>query len=153
MRLDPAHENGDEPVQFRFGERSPLRDVVPLFQAGAAAASGGVLGDEAGVSPHRGLAAVAGRIGGGEPQLEKPAALAGDDMVRQAKDEMYRALRNTLLSFGAYVIMSSVSNIYPQAAVWSGIASSLAAGVSVVNLMDFLHDCMVYYDSARAVYL
>ena len=50
-------------------------------------------------------------------------------------------------------IMSSVSNIYPQAAVWSGIASSLAAGVSVVNLMDFLHDCMVYYDSARAVYL
>lgn len=83
----------------------------------------------------------------------RPQWMAGDDLVRQAKDEMYRALRNTLLSFGAYVIMSSVSNIYPQAAVWSGIASSLAAGVSVVNLMDFLHDCMVYYDSARAVYL
>ena len=83
----------------------------------------------------------------------KPQWMAEDGRIESAKDEMYRSMRNTLLSFGLYVIMSSIQTIYPDQSAWTGIASGFAAGISVLNLADFIHDMLAYYNTAKQVYL
>lgn len=83
----------------------------------------------------------------------KPQWMAEDGRIESAKDEMYRSMRNTLLSFGLYVIMSSIQTIYPDQSAWTGIASGFAAGISVLNLADFIHDMLAYYNMAKQVYL
>ena len=66
---------------------------------------------------------------------------------------MYRSMRNTILSFGLYVLMSTLGDIFPESASWTGVAGTVTAGISIVNLIDFLHDCLSYYDTARQTYL
>ena len=83
----------------------------------------------------------------------KPQWMAEDGRIESAKDEMYRSMRNTLLSFGLYVIMSSIQTIYPDQSAWTGIASGFAAGISVLNLADFIYDMLAYYNTAKQVYL
>ena len=83
----------------------------------------------------------------------KPQWMAGDGRVRDAKEEMYTSLRNTILSFALYVAASSIANIYPQTAGWINPVGTLSAGISVINLLDFIRDCFVYYDTARQVYM
>lgn len=83
----------------------------------------------------------------------RPQWMAQEGRTGEAKDEMYRSMRNSLLSFGLYVIMSSLSQIWPQAAPVADLVTPLAAGISIVNLIDFIHDAMAYYDSAKQVYL
>ena len=83
----------------------------------------------------------------------KPQWMAEDGRVRDAKEEMYTSLRNTILSFAMYVAASSIANIYPQTAGWINPVGTLSAGISVINLLDFIRDCFVYYDTARQVYM
>jgi hypothetical protein len=54
-------------LAFRFSERMPASDAVPLLQASAAARRRGVLGDKHRMPSKRGLFSVANRQGGGEP--------------------------------------------------------------------------------------
>ena len=49
----------------------PLRYLVPLLQASAAASGGGMLGDEDRVIAHRGLLAVIRRTGGGKTLVDE----------------------------------------------------------------------------------
>ena len=83
----------------------------------------------------------------------KPAWMDNEGLVTEAKDEMYRAMRNSLLSFGLYVVCSSLASIYPDAAFWLESAGAVTAGIGVVNLIDFIHDMLAYYDRAKDVYL
>lgn len=83
----------------------------------------------------------------------KPQWMAEDGRVRGAKEEMYTSLRNTILSFALYVAANSIANIYPQAAGWINPVGTISAGISVINLLDFIRDCFVYYDTARQVYM
>ena len=83
----------------------------------------------------------------------RPQWMGEDGRVKEAKDEMYRSMRNTILSFALYVVMTTIGDIYPQTATWTGVAGGISAGISIINLIDFLHDCLAYYDSARQTYL
>lgn len=83
----------------------------------------------------------------------RPQWMADEGRVREAKDRMYRSMRNSLLSFGLYVAMSAIGNIYSDAASWTDAFGVLAGGVAVVNLVDFIYDCISYYDTAKQVYL
>ncbi len=83
----------------------------------------------------------------------KPQWMAEGSRVLDAKEDMYRSLRNTILSFALYVAAGSIANIYPQTESWIGPAGAISAGICVINLLDFVRDCLVYYDTARQVYM
>ena len=96
------------------------------------------------------------QIGPGEhfrSVMLRPQWMADEGRLKEAKDEMYRSMRNTILSFGLYVLMSTLGDIFPESASWTGVAGTVTAGISIVNLIDFLHDCLSYYDTARQMYL
>lgn len=91
--------------------------------------------------------------GGFQSFTLKPQWMGSEALVMEAKDGMYRAMRNALLSFGLYVVTSSLATIYPETALWLAPVSTLGAGIGVVNLIDFIHDMLAYYDRAKDVYL
>lgn len=91
--------------------------------------------------------------GGFKSVVLRPQWMVEDGRVKEAKDEMYRSMRNSILSFGLYVIFSSISSIYPETSSWSDIAGFVSAGISIINLIDFIHDGFAYYDTAKQVYL
>lgn len=62
-------------ADFRFVQLSAFRNAVPLAETSPAAAAGGVLRDEAGMSAHGGLPSVVERRGGCEPAQDELPAL------------------------------------------------------------------------------
>ena len=64
MIADPEHEDLDDFSDLVFREGISGWDAVPFPKAFAAAASGCMLGDETGMSPHRSLFAVMRRLSG-----------------------------------------------------------------------------------------
>ena len=73
---NPAHHDRSDEIDFCFRESSARRDSVPFRQTVAATAAGCVLGDEAGMTPHGGLASGIPGMSGSEPFLKKLPALA-----------------------------------------------------------------------------
>ena len=66
LPLDPRHEEVDDLLLLLVGERAVERDAVPLVEAAAATAGGGVHGLEDGVAVHGRLLAVVCGVGGRE---------------------------------------------------------------------------------------
>ena len=58
----PAHEDFNYVLLLAFTKRPVLRDMVPLMETAAAAAGGGVLGDENGMPFHGSLFSVILRL-------------------------------------------------------------------------------------------
>ncbi len=67
LLLDPCHEHGYGIALLCLGELPACRYAVPFFEATAAAACRGVLGEEHGMTAHGGLPAVVGDVGGRQP--------------------------------------------------------------------------------------
>ena len=65
----------DNIINLLVRQRFTRRDVVPFRKAFAAAGTGGVLGDEDRVVPHRRLFAVVGRVGIRQPGTDKIAGV------------------------------------------------------------------------------
>ena len=78
LALDPAEDYVHHVVAFLRGQFPVFGDLVPAQQAGAAAGSGGVLGDEDRVATVRGLLAVLVRLGGGQALSDELAGVPPD---------------------------------------------------------------------------
>ena len=76
--LNPAYQDTGDILNFFCGKRSALGYTVPFLEASAAAAPGGVLGDETGVSVPRCLPAVVFRVSRSEPLADKLQTMAAD---------------------------------------------------------------------------
>ncbi len=129
-----------------FGVEMPSLPLSASFQGGAVLAT----------ISKEGFAPTTLQLDGGQDFVSvtlRPQWMADDGRVREAKDRMYRSMRNSLLSFGLYVAMSAIGNIYSDASPWTDAFGVLAGGVAVVNLVDFIYDCISYYDTAKQVYL
>ncbi|MGN0905942.1 MAG: hypothetical protein ACI4NM_02245 [Bullifex sp.] len=84
----------------------------------------------------------------------RPEWMGRDGRVKEAKDDFYRALRDTFLSFSLYAISSSLSNIYPaEMETWGSLLKTFTAGVSFVSLMNLIKTCGAYYNCAKETYL
>ena len=79
MFADPAHEDLDDFSDLVFREGMSGWDAVPFPKAFSAAASGCMLCDETGMTPHRSLFAVMLRLCGSEPFFDEIAALQFHD--------------------------------------------------------------------------
>ena len=76
--LDPCHEEIDDALLAFGGDGDAARHLPPLREATAATAGAGVLGDEHGMTAHRRLLAVVGRIRRGEACADEVLAMAAD---------------------------------------------------------------------------
>lgn len=76
----PALDDSYDVINFVFAEPSAFRDLVPFLQATPAAGGRGVLGDKGRVVLQRGLAAVIGRLGRGEPGFDELAGVSENDI-------------------------------------------------------------------------
>ena len=77
----------------------------------------------------------------------RPEWMAGENMTERAKARFYDSLLMTLVSFGSYVAMSSLSSIYSDA----GLAPAAVAltGISLVQLTELLDAMFNYFQMAR----
>lgn len=83
----------------------------------------------------------------------RPKWMDNDDRMKDAKDEMYKALRNTILSFASYVLVSSLDTIYPDTfSSYSGPLKLTCGSISIISLLDFLYKSGKYYHSAEQTY-
>jgi hypothetical protein len=82
----------------------------------------------------------------------KPEWMEDKTRLRTAKDEMYAALRNTLIAFGADVAVCSLERIYPEFAPSSLPFKVTFTSVAVISLFDFLYKCGRYYRTAENTY-
>lgn len=84
----------------------------------------------------------------------KPEWMAGEGRVTDAKKDMYSALRLALLSLGSSAVVMALNTVYPEVmSTYQVPLNTLTIGVSVLAILDFLHDAAVYYNTAREVYL
>ena len=79
MIADPVHEDLNDFADLSLGECASGKDAVPFPKAFSAAASGCMLCDETGMTPHRSLFAVMRRLSGSEPFFDEVAALQFHD--------------------------------------------------------------------------
>lgn len=83
----------------------------------------------------------------------KPEWMQKDERLKKAKDEMYKALRNTLLSFGSSVLISSLENIYPEQVLsYSAPIKLTFTSISIISLIDFIYKSSKYYHVAEQTY-
>ena len=83
----------------------------------------------------------------------KPEWMQKDERLKKAKDEMYKALRNTLLSFGSSVLISSLENIYPEQVLsYSEPIKLTFTSISIISLIDFIYKSSKYYHVAEQTY-
>ncbi len=83
----------------------------------------------------------------------RPKWMDNDSRMKDAKDEMYRALRNTILSFASYVLVSSFDNIYPtEFKPYSAPLRLTCSSISIISLLDFLYKSGKYYHTAEQTY-
>lgn len=82
-----------------------------------------------------------------------PQWIKEDGVLKSAKDDFYRALRNTFLCFSLYAISSTINNINSDIAPWGDIIKSATAGISIVSLINLIKSCGVYYNRAKETYL
>ena len=75
MIADTEHEDLHDLSDLIFREGISGGDAVPFPKAFSATASGRMLGDETGMTPHRSLFAVIRRLSGSEPFFDEIAAL------------------------------------------------------------------------------
>lgn len=84
----------------------------------------------------------------------KPGWMGSDGRVTDAKKDMYSSLRLALLSLGSSAVVMALNTVYPDAmATYKVPLNTITLGVSVLAILDFLHDAAVYYNTAREVYL
>ncbi len=84
----------------------------------------------------------------------RPEWMGREGRLKEAKDDFYRALRDTFLSFSLYAVSSSLLKIYPdKMETWGPLMTSFTAGVSVVSLMNLIKTCGEYYRTAKETYL
>ena len=79
MFANPEHEDLDDFSDLVFREGISGWNAVPFPKAFSAAASGCMLCDETGMTPHRSLFAVVRRLSGSEPVFDELAALQFHD--------------------------------------------------------------------------
>ncbi|NLZ68910.1 MAG: hypothetical protein GX903_07880, partial [Spirochaetales bacterium] len=83
----------------------------------------------------------------------KPEWMQKDERLKKAKDEMYKALRNTLLWFGSSVLISSLENIYPEQVLsYSAPIKLTFTSISIISLIDFIYKSSKYYHVAEQTY-
>ena len=83
----------------------------------------------------------------------KPEWMQKDERLKKAKDEMYKALRNTLLWFGSSVLISSLENIYPEQVLsYSEPIKLTFTSISIISLIDFIYKSSKYYHVAEQTY-
>lgn len=81
LPLYPRHKEIHDLFLLDLGELSVKRDVIPLIEASAAAAGGGVHGLENGMAVHRGLPAVIYRVGRRELHSHKIGGVPPDGII------------------------------------------------------------------------
>lgn len=83
----------------------------------------------------------------------KPTWVKDSGRLKSEKDEFYRCLRNTFLSFSLYAISKSVNNINSDIGAFGKVMEVATAGVSIVNLIELIKSCTNYYNRAKETYL
>ena len=83
----------------------------------------------------------------------KPTWVKDSGRLKTEKDEFYRSLRNTFLSFSLYAISKSVNNINSDIGAFGKVMEVATAGVSIVNLIELIKSCTNYYNRAKETYL
>lgn len=83
----------------------------------------------------------------------RPKWVKEDGVLKSAKDDFYRAFRDTFLAFSLYAISSSITNINSDIAPLGDIIKTATAGVSFVSLINLIKCCGTYYNRAKETYL
>lgn len=83
----------------------------------------------------------------------KPTWVKDSGRLKSEKDEFYRCLRNTFLSFSLYAISKSVNNINSDIGAFGKVMEVATAGISIVNLIELIKSCTNYYNRAKETYL
>lgn len=83
----------------------------------------------------------------------KPTWVKDSGRLKAEKDEFYRSLRNTFLSFTLYAISKSLTNINSDIGAFGKVMEVATAGVSIVNLIELIKSCTNYYNRAKETYL
>ena len=103
MIADPEHKDLNDLLDLILGERLSGGDAMPFPKTFPAAASGRMLGDETGMSPHRGLFPVMERLSRSKPFFYETAALRSNDVesVFRKKPEFCFTQREAGSEFGS----------------------------------------------------
>lgn len=83
----------------------------------------------------------------------KPEWMGNGKLIKQAKENVYKALGNTLLAFGLYVGAVSLDNVY-QGTFSSRIQpfKLTFASISIISLIDLIYKISGYYHTAEGLY-
>lgn len=77
----------------------------------------------------------------------RPEWMADEDLIGRAKDRFYTNLIATIVSFGCYVASGSLSDIFTEVELRP--VAALAAGISIVQLVELFDSMFDYYQAAR----
>lgn len=77
----------------------------------------------------------------------KPAWMDSENILEQSKGDFYMNLFMTLMSFGSYIAMQTVTNLKPEYNL--APVSVVLGGISLVSLINMVDSMFEYFESAR----